>query len=195
MTTVPADRHTAGPAHGADGNTRRIIVGIDGSQGSQFALQWAMREAALHNAVLEAVLCWPVDVWTGMVELFFPVELGADPEAILKDAVEDVAQRTGFDAARIATRVVPEHPIAGLLRTVGNADVLVVGSSGHGVIAGALLGSISRAVVLHAPCTVIVVPTETQRRQRAAHLSDRSGSTAVPPSEGEVWPAIRGTAG
>ena len=49
------------------------------------------------------------------------------------------------------------HPAGVLLAQVEGADMLVVGSRGHGGFTGMLLGSVSQHVVAHAPCPVVVV--------------------------------------
>jgi nucleotide-binding universal stress UspA family protein len=54
--------------------------------------------------------------------------------------------------------VVEGHPAQVPLRAAGGAQLLVVGSRGHGTFAGIMLGSVSQHCVQHAPCPVVVVP-------------------------------------
>jgi nucleotide-binding universal stress UspA family protein len=63
-------------------------------------------------------------------------------------------------SAPIVTRVVQGHPAQVLLDAARGADLLVVGSRGHGTLAGMLLGSVSQHCVQHSPCPVVVVPAD-----------------------------------
>jgi nucleotide-binding universal stress UspA family protein len=63
--------------------------------------------------------------------------------------------------------VAPGHPAKVLLDAANGAELLVVGSRGHGTFAGILLGSVSQHCVQHAPCPVVVVPS----RDHAEHAA------------------------
>ncbi|MEV0134140.1 universal stress protein [Dactylosporangium sp. NPDC050688] len=77
---------------------------------------------------------------------------------VLAETVADVA---GQDKpVEIRTRVVQGHPAHVLLEAAAGADMLVVGSRGHGTFDGPLLGSVSQHCVQHAPCPVLVVPQD-----------------------------------
>jgi nucleotide-binding universal stress UspA family protein len=131
----------------------RVVVGADGSPASLHALRFAHRQAQLTGAELHAVTTWayplsfddPVD----------PTDWQANAETILDTAL---AEALPADAAAGVRRHVAEgHPAGVLLGSVGAADMLVVGSRGHGGFTGMLLGSVSQHVVAHAPCPVVVV--------------------------------------
>jgi nucleotide-binding universal stress UspA family protein len=59
---------------------------------------------------------------------------------------------------QVVTRVVQGNPAQVLLDAAAGAQMLVLGSRGHGTLAGMLLGSVSQHCVQHAPCPVVVVP-------------------------------------
>jgi nucleotide-binding universal stress UspA family protein len=89
---------------------------------------------------------------------------------VLDQAIVDATQ--GIDVnppargLNVTREAVEGHPAEVLLRAARAADLLVVGSHGHGQFIGTLLGSISQQVVAHALCPVVVVPSE-QRQHRA----------------------------
>ncbi|HUY47773.1 MAG TPA: universal stress protein [Streptosporangiaceae bacterium] len=141
-----------GESHGADG--RRIVVGVDGSVPSKAALAWAVRQAALTGAVVEAVIAWEYPDTYGLGPA-----LGVDMEGIaatvVSDAITGVAGPGG--PVKICPRVVEGHPARVLIEASAGADLLVVGSRGHGGFAGAVLGSVSQHCIQHATCPVVVV--------------------------------------
>lgn len=134
----------------------RVIVGVDGSDNSRLALQWAAFLAAPLGARLEAVGAWQVPATIG------PAVAQWDPEAEMLTAVRD-SVRAAFGAE-------PPLPVDISVREGGAAHVLleaskggrllVVGSRGHGGFAGLLLGSVSASVAEHAKCPVLVVHGE-----------------------------------
>jgi nucleotide-binding universal stress UspA family protein len=70
---------------------------------------------------------------------------------MLKDAAGDL------DGVTVETSVSEGEPAAALVEAPANADLLVVGSRGHGELAGILLGSVSEYCAAHADCPVVVV--------------------------------------
>ncbi|GAB4079203.1 universal stress protein [Modestobacter muralis] len=134
----------------------RIVVGVDGSPASQVALQWAVRQAALTGAVVEAVTAWQFPVTYGG----FLADAGTDWQTNAH-AVQDIAvkEALGDEATALVRRVVEGHSAGVLLEAAVGAELLVVGSRGHGGFTGMLLGSVSENVVAHAPCAVVVLRT------------------------------------
>jgi len=85
--------------------------------------------------------------------------LAAIAEKTLTDTVAEVTAQH-VTTVDIVTHVVEGHPAEVLPHTAIGADLLVVGSRGHGTFAGILLGSVSQHCAQHAPCPVVVVPPD-----------------------------------
>ncbi len=148
-----------------------IVVGVDGSALGREALCFALAEAALRGARLDVVHAWDIPPLTGTGVGMIPAlqllrrELGG---AAL-DVLEAELAQAGDDAAGVEIeRHVAQGDAAGaLVGQAAGADLLVVGSRGHGSVTGAVLGSVSGACLHHAPCPVAVVqdarPTERSR--------------------------------
>jgi nucleotide-binding universal stress UspA family protein len=140
----------------------RIVVGVDGSQASKEALSWALAEARLRGDTVVAVHAWtppymtPAALPGGLVP---PVDDNVT-EAIRKAAEELLAQTVSEAAAddlTIEQRLVEGPAATALIEAASGAELLVVGSRGHGGFAGLLLGSVSQQVADHAPCPVVIV--------------------------------------
>lgn len=134
----------------------RIVVGIDGSEGSKHALEWAARQAGYTGATLEVIIAWDYPATYGWVPV--PPEdyaLGEYAEKALNETI-DAVLGTGT-SVKIDRRVVQGHPAEVLVSASEGAELLVVGSRGYGGFADALLGSVSTYAVHHAhgPVTVI----------------------------------------
>jgi nucleotide-binding universal stress UspA family protein len=148
---------------------RRIVVGVDSSPNSKTALRWAVAQARLTGAGIEAVAAWQEPVMAGDASGWTPVVYDGDSlavitEKILAETVADVVEQQS-EPVDIATRVVQGHPAQVLLEAADGAQMLVLGSRGHGTFTGILLGSVSQHCVQHAPCPVVVVPPNpTQSR-------------------------------
>lgn len=133
---------------------RRIVVGVDGSESSIDALRSAARIAAALECPLEAISVWA-----------YPPIFEAD--APVQRELKEGAQRT-VDAAGVAVfgTELPVWftastrrgaPTRALIEESDGAEMLVLGSRGHGGFVGMLLGSVSTACVQHARCPVLVV--------------------------------------
>jgi nucleotide-binding universal stress UspA family protein len=137
---------------------RRIVVGVDGSESSKHALRWAVRQAELTGASVDAINAWEIPPYTGLAPI---LETGAEGDALAKAGEEVLAEALAevageHPSAVIRTRVVQGHPAFALLQAAEGADLLVLGCRGHGGFIGALLGSVSQHCVQHAPCPVVV---------------------------------------
>ena len=143
----------------------KIVVGVDGSDPSQKAVHWAAGEARLRGAKLVAVHAWsyypslPSDSLDPMlVTPGFNAQLGRDAERFVEQEVEKLSgDAPGIE---IEARAV-EGPAASVLVDIAkDADLLVLGTRGHGGFSGLLLGSVSQQVSHHAPCPLVLVPHE-----------------------------------
>ena len=135
--------------------TGRIVVGIDGSPSSLDALAWAARQADLTGSSLEIVMTWE---WPSSLGWAVPVPDNFDPEEDVRTALE--AEVAGVRAEHpdisIDPRVVGGHPAPVLVEASKGADLLVVGSRGHGEFVGMLIGSVSEYCATNAHCPVLV---------------------------------------
>jgi nucleotide-binding universal stress UspA family protein len=174
-TLVPRTKDSprpSGPSVRQSGDHRGlIVVGVDGSEESKDALRWAAGEAQMRGASLRVVICWqlpvvPYGVWAAY-------DAGQESKDIVD---EEVHQVLGFVADDyVITSVVEGEPRLTLLEAAKDADLLVVGTRGHGLFAGLLLGSVSQYCVKHARCPVAVVHHGQQRPDD----SGRTGLEAV----------------
>lgn len=148
----------AGPARADDGPMERIVVGVDGSDHSRTALEWAVGEARLRGAQLDVVHVWLLPAYAYGAGLAMPVpidrgELQQDAEELL-DRIVDSVDTTGVEVNRIAMEGTAARC---LVEVAQGASLLVVGSRGRGGFTGLLLGSVSQQVAHHAPCPVVIV--------------------------------------
>jgi nucleotide-binding universal stress UspA family protein len=135
---------------------RRIVVGIDGSDSSVQALEWAARQAELTHDVLDVVTTWEWPTNLGWAPPF-PEDWNpqADTAKILDEIL--VRLRHTHPDVEVRSRVVEGYPAPVLIEASHGAELLVVGSRGHGEFAGMLLGSVSEHCTTHASCPVVVV--------------------------------------
>jgi nucleotide-binding universal stress UspA family protein len=141
-----------------------VVVGVDGSAGSSEALQWAIAEARLRQVPLRAIHAWTyaeplIPPLIGYPYSAEDVESAIDErrqaaEGLLEQATEALAEAREIEIERVigegsAARV--------LIDAVGEDDLLVVGSRGHGGFSSLLLGSVSEQCAEHASCPVVIV--------------------------------------
>lgn len=136
---------------------RTVLVGVDGSASSHKALAWAAAEAADHRADLVVVMVWehhpppPTGTVSGR-----DVPLDGQPSA--DDLVQEITEVLGEDPpVRVQPRVKHGTVAKVLIEESADADLLVVGTRGHGGFKGLLLGSVSQHVAAYAECPVAVV--------------------------------------
>lgn len=142
---------------------QRIVVGIDGSDASRVALRWAVAEAALHGARLEALHAWRAPM------LFVPrtysvdlVEMGRMDEAALA-FIDRELDAVGADAdcgIVIERTEVEAHPAHALIEASRRAQLVVVGRHGQGGFPHDVIGPKAVQVAHHAASAVTVVPDD-----------------------------------
>lgn len=154
-----------------------IVVGADGSPSSTDALAWAVRQASISGASVEAVMCWLCPPSSGTEISVLDGDWAADADATLTLAIDQVP---GGALVRIRPTVIQGRAADVLVTRSASAHLLVVGSRGHGAVAGMLLGSVSRHVISHARCPVVVVkPVSLQRHPRWPRPRSSVASTAT----------------
>lgn len=133
----------------------KIVVGVDGSPSSSQALAWAAHQADLTGADLVAVTAWHMPTTYGWIPSVADFDWVGNARKNLEDAIKEVLD--GVQAELVVREVIEGHAAKVLLHAAAGADLLVVGSRGHGEFAGMLLGSVAQHVVAHAPCPVVVI--------------------------------------
>jgi nucleotide-binding universal stress UspA family protein len=139
----------------ATSHTGRIVVGHDGSEASLEALSWAARQAVLTDSTLELVMTWE---WPTSYGWAVPVPTDFDPETDIQKVLDGaVATITAaHPGLRVEPRLISGHPAPILVEESKGADLLVVGSRGHGEFVGMLLGSVSEYCATNAHCPVLI---------------------------------------
>ncbi len=134
---------------------RRIVVGVDGSAPSKAALAWAVAQARRTGAVVDAVIAWEYPTAYGYAVPIGDIDWPEIAESAITQAIDEVA--SSVDGAEIRRRVVQGNAAQVLLDASKGAELLVVGSRGHGGFVEALLGSVGQHCVQHASCPVVVI--------------------------------------
>lgn len=143
----------------------RVVVGVDGSETSVAALEWAVAEAASRGAQLEVVHTWQMVVGPS------PYVVAMDPapyEDAAAQVVDTVLGRVDTSAlgSEIIRTIVPGSARATLIEAAAEADLAVVGARGMGGFRGMLLGSVSHSLARHAESPVVVIPAAAADRDR-----------------------------
>jgi nucleotide-binding universal stress UspA family protein len=139
-----------------------IVVGVDGSECSRTALEFALDEAIRRQAALRVVSALPeAEYWataSGMSPSLLE-ELSADLEKVVRDMVDAVVRQRGPALADVPVevRALGGSPGHVLVEQSRDADLLVVGHRGRGGFRSSVLGSVGLLCVLHASVPVTVV--------------------------------------
>jgi nucleotide-binding universal stress UspA family protein len=134
-----------------------IVVGVDGSEPSLRAVEWAADEAALRGASLRLVYA---SLWERYEGASVADDLGEPSEEVMAQDIAETAEwraRRRQPGVKITTDMLPEEPEYGLIRESRSALAMVLGCRGRSGVTEALLGSVSVTVAGHAHCPVIVV--------------------------------------
>lgn len=144
--------------------SRRVVVGVDGSEPSKHALRWAEFIARASGSTVEVVAAWQPYLaagWMGVGYAAMPADWNPsqDAEKAVTATVDEVFGEHRPAGLQLAVREGSAARV--LLDASEGAQMLVVGSRGHGGFAGLLLGSVSAACTEHATCPVLVLHGDT----------------------------------
>ncbi|MDP9862404.1 MULTISPECIES: universal stress protein [Streptosporangium] len=152
--------HTSGAVvvvRGEEGGPHgEVVVGIDGSSGSEPALGFAFEQARLRGCMLRAVYAWQVVAHAFTPESAYDVGEVRRAQRLVA-AGQLAAWQERFPGVDVVQEVPHAHPVSALVDASARADLLVMGSHGRGAIRAIILGSVSRGVLHHAHCPVAVV--------------------------------------
>jgi len=151
-----------------------IVVGVDGSPSARAALAWAVEEAERRNSRVVAIHVAARPWAAGVAASPYGAYLVAEAQQQIEDEArkllaQEVAHARGQAEVDIEQRLAEGPVAATLLDAAAAADLLVVGSRGHGGFAGLLLGSVGHACAHHASCPVVIV-----REAGASATADRA---------------------
>ncbi|WP_432937170.1 universal stress protein [Kribbella sp. CA-253562] len=149
---------------------QKIVVGVDGSETAQRALEWAATEAQVRGAGLVVVHAWlplagAASPYSAVV--VDPASIAETARLTLADSVESL-ERAGLEVARLDQVLVQGPAARALIEVARDSSLLVVGSRGRGGITGLLLGSVSRQIAQYATVPVVIIPPAYAERPDAA---------------------------
>ncbi len=139
---------------------RRIVVGVDGSKGSELALRWGAHLARSSGASLTALIAWEhLMDWAPVVTASDPSPTAWHPGLHAGEVLHQTVHRalTAEQAAAVDYRTVEGGPAKMLIDASEDATMIVLGSRGRGGFRGLRLGSVSHAVTAHSACPVLIV--------------------------------------
>jgi nucleotide-binding universal stress UspA family protein len=151
-----------------------VVVGIDGSSGSDIALRWAARDAELRGVSLTIVHVVPPSSGHWRESSAMPTWMRARRERghhLLEEARRTVAASTR--SVDIVSHMPSAHAVSALVDLSKNANLLVVGCLGAGTLRGRHLGSVSSGLIHYAHCPVAVIHDGT------SEASDPEGPVLV----------------
>jgi nucleotide-binding universal stress UspA family protein len=139
----------------------RILIATDGSPAAEQAVEMGVELAKAEGAGVAVVYVVPRTELAGLTGFgvvgYVPREPTSEDEAVLEQAAA-LAHR---EEVPVVSRLLRGDPVAEIVAyaEVLDVDLIVVGSRGHGAIAAAVLGSVSRGVLAHSQRPVLIVRT------------------------------------
>ncbi|KQM60707.1 hypothetical protein ASE64_03365 [Agreia sp. Leaf210] len=138
-----------------------IIVGHDGSQNADDALEWALTTAEILSSPVTVVRTWNFDRIPpqfseefGYVSSFEEVT-GRVQRDLIAETLDQISTHPTVEVSLVASLA---QPAEALITASTGARMTVVGSRGHGGFAGLVLGSVSAECAAHAHSPVVIVP-------------------------------------
>ncbi|WGW12671.1 universal stress protein [Saxibacter everestensis] len=166
-----------------------ILVGIDGSDAAQHALEWAITEAASLGWPIRLVGAYsiPSVASTAIDVSYVPIDdetIRNGVQSVLREAAEQV--RAGGIEVEALIEVGDAAGV--LVEQSKSAGLAVVGSRGRGGFAGRMLGNVSSALPAHSSCPTAIIPLNWKPDERR-EARERSSAIAVSWSDESAAPA------
>lgn len=131
----------------------RIVVGVDGSPGSKWALAWAAGLAKRDGVALDVITVWEFTTWWGLTPVPANYSAREEAERSVREALDEVVPER---PAKVRLIIRKGHPVEALVEKSPGALLLVVGSTGRGRLRRLLHGSVSSSVAARAACPVLI---------------------------------------
>ncbi|MFD3944354.1 universal stress protein [Streptomyces sp. NPDC058579] len=154
--------------------SREIVAGVDGSPESLAAADWAAREARRRGLALRLVYAWRTE------PLSIPLGQDRARQDRMADEVVRAAESTiggRYPGLALTAEVLADTPVSALLGTEERAEMLVIGSRGHGAVVGFLLGSHGQQIIAAATRPVVAVRARDDAED--AEADDEGGEIVV----------------
>lgn len=152
VVAVPARAADEPEGHG-------VVVGVDGSELSEAAIEFAFQIASETGQPLVALHAWRDPSSSGpgsMLPLVYdPVLVSEEERVVLAESLAGWQEK--YPDVHVEPKVVHAHPTSALVDEARDARLLVVGCRGRGELRSLLMGSVSHGVLHHATCPVAVV--------------------------------------
>ena len=169
-----------------EGRGNIIVCGIDGSGAGQRALEWAMDEAIRRNGKLRVVTAWAWDGADAIGVASSPAAAQSHAKQVQDVAVAQVLAGTD-DPPEVEQVLVRGVASEGLCASALDAELMVLGSHGHGAVHDTLLGSTSQRAIHRATCPVVIVPDPRRRERALKHATSRRRRAEPPPHVGPMF--------
>lgn len=163
--------------------TRPITAGIDGTEESIAALDWAAREAVRRDVALRVVHAWRFQPYEGIDAGDRDTQEGWARDAVGEAVPTVTGRHTGLD---VSTEVVEGGSVDVLVAAAAEAELLVLGSRGHGPVVGFLLGSVGQQVIAEAARPVVLVRAGDQATAEASGREIVVGQEGDPEDSADV---------
>jgi nucleotide-binding universal stress UspA family protein len=141
-----------------------IIVGIDGSDHSRRALEWAVNEAAVRHAPLTVLTVSQAVAGFGGGPVEYPGDSDRASQAreAAQKQTDSIIESAGTESrpSSVSVQAVTGFPVEELIRASASADMIVVSSRGAGGFKRLRVGSVANQLTHHAHCPVVVIPVD-----------------------------------
>lgn len=158
-TTVAVSAHAHCPVVVVRGEQEQpegpVVVGVDGSTCALLAVEYAFAQAAARDTVLRVVRAWTPIAPPRQLPGYIPAEQAGAERIEVDELLAD--GRSRYPQVEVAIDIVAGPPGRVMVDASRDAQLVVVGSRGHGGFGGLLLGSVSQQLLHHAHCPVAVV--------------------------------------